>query len=81
MKLRVLGLPKAMEEETLEGLFAAHGSVASCSLVMDDNTGVSKGFGFVEMPNDTEATAAIAALNGSKQSSHRIRVKAAQEEE
>ncbi len=45
--------------------FQAHGSVDSATVVTDRNTGRSRGFGFVEMPNDNEAEAAIAALNGS----------------
>src|SRR5262249_32677721 len=48
----------------LEQLFAAHGSVRSAQVVMDRETGRSRGFGFVEMSNDQEAQAAIAALNG-----------------
>lgn len=44
--------------------FEPHGSVESASVVTDRNTGRSRGFGFVEMPNNSEADAAIAALNG-----------------
>ncbi len=45
--------------------FQAHGSVESATVVTDRDTGRSRGFGFVEMPNNSEADAAIAALNGS----------------
>ncbi len=45
--------------------FAAYGAVESATVVTDRNTGRSRGFGFVEMPNNSEADAAIAALNGS----------------
>ncbi len=45
--------------------FQAHGSVESAMVVTDRDTGRSRGFGFVEMPNNSEAEAAIAALNGS----------------
>ncbi len=45
--------------------FQAHGSVESATVVTDRDTGRSRGFGFVEMPNNSEAEAAIAALNGS----------------
>ena len=50
-------------EEAIEKLFAAHGTVASVRIIMDPETGRSRGFSFVEMPNDREAEAAIAALN------------------
>jgi RNA recognition motif-containing protein len=48
----------------LEELFKAHGTVQSAQVISDRDTGQSKGFGFVEMGNDQEAQAAIAALNG-----------------
>jgi RNA recognition motif-containing protein len=51
-------------DSALEQLFAAHGTVQSAQIVMDRDTGRSKGFGFVEMGSDQEAQAAIAALNG-----------------
>ena len=51
-------------EADLRQWFAAYGSVETASVVTDRDTGRSRGFGFVEMPNDSEAEAAIAALNG-----------------
>ena len=48
----------------LEQLFGAHGTVQSAQVIMDRDTGRSKGFGFVEMGSDQEAQAAIAALSG-----------------
>jgi RNA recognition motif-containing protein len=48
----------------LEQMFAGHGSVQSAQVIMDRDTGRSKGFGFVEMSSDQEAQAAIQALNG-----------------
>jgi RNA recognition motif-containing protein len=45
-------------------MFGAHGNVVSAQVIVDRDTGRSKGFGFVEMSNDQEAQAAIAALNG-----------------
>jgi len=51
-------------DSALEQLFAAHGAVRSAQVVMDRDTNRSKGFGFVEMSNDQEAQAAIAAMNG-----------------
>ena len=52
-----------MTEADLRNMFEAHGKVDRASLVKDRMSGDSKGFGFVEMPNDKEAKAAIAALN------------------
>ena len=51
-------------DATLQTLFAPHGTVQSAQVIMDRETGRSKGFGFVEMGSDQEAQAAIAALNG-----------------
>ena len=55
-----------LKDQDLSNLFATHGEVASAKIVTDKFTGRSKGFGFVEMPNDEQAQAAIAALNGSE---------------
>ena len=63
-KLYVGNLTYDVTDSTLEQLFAAHGTVESAQVVMDRDTGRSKGFGFVEMKTDQEAQAAIAALNG-----------------
>jgi len=57
-------LSYSMTEGELQQLFAPYGQVGRASVVMDRETGRSRGFGFVEMPNDNEAQAAIAALNG-----------------
>jgi RNA recognition motif-containing protein len=62
-KLYVGNLAYTVTDTTLEQLFAAHGTVQSAQIIMDRDTGRSKGFGFVEMGNDQEAQAAIAALN------------------
>ena len=64
-KLFVGSLPFSMTEDELHQLFAAHGNVASAKIIIDRETGRSRGFGFVEMPTDTEAQAAITALNNS----------------
>lgn len=53
-----------LTEPELRSMFEPYGSVASASLVTDRDTGRSRGFGFVEMPNDDEAEKAMAALNG-----------------
>jgi len=65
-KLYVGNLTYGVTDSTLEQMFAAHGTVQSAQVIMDRDTGRSKGFGFVEMGSDQEAQAAIAALNGKK---------------
>ena len=63
-KLYVGNLAYGVTDGDLEQLFAAHGTVQSAQVIMDRDTGRSKGFGFVEMGSDQEAQAAIAAMNG-----------------
>jgi len=55
-----------LEEEALEQAFAEYGEVSSAKLITDRETGRAKGFGFIEMPNDEEARAAIDGLNGAE---------------
>jgi RNA recognition motif-containing protein len=63
-KLYVGNLAYGVTDSDLEKMFEAHGTVQSAQVIMDRDTGRSKGFGFVEMGSDQEAQAAIAALNG-----------------
>ena len=63
-KLYVGNLSFDVENSDLEQMFAAHGTVQSAQVITDRDTGRSKGFGFVEMSSDGEATAAISALGG-----------------
>jgi RNA recognition motif-containing protein len=63
-KLYVGNLNYGMTDSELSKMFEPHGSVESAQIIMDRDTGRSKGFGFVEMKTDQEAQAAIAALNG-----------------
>ena len=63
-KLYVGNLTYDVTDSALEQMFAPHGTVQSAQVIMDRDTGRSKGFGFVEMGSDQEAQAAIAALNG-----------------
>ena len=63
-KLYVGNLACGVSDSDLQQLFEPHGTVASAQVIMDRDTGRSKGFGFVEMGTDEEAQAAIAALNG-----------------
>lgn len=64
-KLYVGNLPYTTTNQQLGDLFAAEGKVISAEIIMDRYSGRSKGFGFVEMEDDAEATAAIEKLNGS----------------
>jgi RNA recognition motif-containing protein len=63
-KLYVGNLPYSVSDSDLQNLFEQHGTVQSVQVIMDRDTGRSKGFGFVEMDSDEQAQAAIAALNG-----------------
>src|SRR5271166_2627361 len=63
-KLYVGNLPYSVTDSDLQQMFEAYGAVQSAQVIMDRDTGRSKGFGFVEMGSDQEAQAAIAALNG-----------------
>ena len=63
-KLYVGNLPFRSTEDELRDLFGQHGEVSSASIVMDRETGRSRGFGFVEMNEDSDAESAINALNG-----------------
>ena len=63
-KLYVGNLPYSFRDEDLQQAFAAHGSVSSAKVMMERDTGRSKGFGFVEMGSDDEAQAAINGMNG-----------------
>ena len=66
MNIYVGNLSWNLKDQDLSNLFAAHGEVVSAKIVTDKFTNRSKGFGFVEMANDEQAQAAIAALNGSE---------------
>ncbi len=78
MKLLIRNLARTTTEEELRAMFEAHGAVQSCTLVIDKETGISKGFGFVEMPKPGEAKAAVNTLNGKDVAGSKIRVKKAE---
>ena len=63
-KLYVGNLPYTVRDEDLQQSFGAFGSITSAKVMMERDTGRSKGFGFVEMGSDAEAQAAIAGMNG-----------------
>lgn len=63
MDIYVGNLPYQADDQSLQQLFAQHGTVTSARVIVDKSTGDSKGFGFVEMPDKAEANAAISATN------------------
>jgi RNA recognition motif-containing protein len=65
-KLYVGNLAYGLSDSDLQRIFEPHGSVVSAQVIVDRDTGRSKGFGFVEMGTDQEAQAAIQALNGTQ---------------
>jgi len=81
MKLLVRNVSRETTEAELLALFGAYGDVQYCKLVMDRETGKSKGFGFVEMPRAGEARVAIKRLNGRDVGGSKIRVKKAEQRE
>lgn len=81
MNIFVAKLSYDTREETLRSLFEDFGEVSSAKIITDKFTGRSKGFGFVEMPNDDEAMAAINELNDSEVDGRTIVVKKARPKE
>ena len=64
MRIYLGNLPYSSTEDEIEEAFRPYGEVVSVTIIRDRDTGRSKGFGFVEMPQDGEAQSAISALNG-----------------
>src|ERR1700744_2029546 len=79
MNIFVGSLPFKLQEDELKQLFEAYGEVSSVKLINDRETGRSKGFGFVEMPDDESAQQAITALNGTEVAGRTIAVSQAEE--
>ncbi len=73
-KLYVGNIGPGADQASLEALFSMFGTVEKAYIVMDRQTGQSKGFGFVEMSSDTDAQAAIAALDGKKCDGYTVKV-------
>lgn len=71
-KLFVGSLPWSVSDESLKTAFESFGSVLSAKVVTDRQTGRSRGFGFVEMENESEASEAIKSLNGSEMNGRTI---------
>ncbi len=78
MELYVGNLPWSINDDGLTKLFSAHGAVTRAKVVMDRDTGRSRGFGFVTMSSDAEGQAAIQALNGSSCEGRNLNVRAAE---
>lgn len=66
MNIYVSNLNFATKNDSMQNLFEQYGEVSSANIIMDRDTGRSRGFGFVEMPDDAEGQKAIDALNGSE---------------
>ena len=77
MKLLVRNIARSITQADLTEMFEQFGTVQSCTLVMDKETGESKGFGFAELPKIGDAKAAIKVLNGKEYSGSKLRVKKA----
>ena len=80
-KLYVGNLSYDVDEETLKGEFGAHGTVESVKVITDNHTGRSKGFAFVEMSSEEEATASQEAINGKEILGRAVRVDKARPQE
>ncbi|MDO9528268.1 MAG: RNA-binding protein [Syntrophales bacterium] len=79
MEIYVGQLPYNVNESELKELFSEFGEIASVKLIMDHYSGRSKGFGFIDIPNNSEADAAIKALNKSMFKGREIKVNQVQE--
>lgn len=80
-RLYVGNLSYDVGDSDLSEMFSAHGTVESAHVVVDRQTGRSRGFGFVEMGSDDEAQAAISALNGQEQGGRALTVNEARPRE
>ena len=81
MNLYVSNLGYQISEEDLKLVFSQHGTVSSAKLVMDNFSGKSRGFAFIEMPNDAEGQTAIDQLNNSDLKDRKISVQVARPKE
>jgi cold-inducible RNA-binding protein len=81
MEIFVKNIPFTAKPEDLRELFAPYGAVGRVNLITDRETGRPRGFGFVEMPNTSEAQAAIAALQNVKMQGRQLTVNAAWQRE
>ena len=77
MNIYIGNLSESMTEEKLKGLFAEFGKIESVKVIKDRFSGRAKGFGFIEMPSNSEADQAIKALNGNRIDGNHIKVRPA----
>ena len=80
-KLYIGNLSYDVSSSDLEAMLSPHGTVQSAQVIMDRDTGQSKGFGFVEMGSDSEAQAAISAMDGQEQGGRALKVNEAKPRE
>ena len=78
MKLLIRNIARTTTEKELQSLFEPFGTIQSCDLVIDKETGDSKGFGFIEMPKQGDAKAAMKGINGKEIAGSKLRVKKAE---
>jgi cold-inducible RNA-binding protein len=81
MKLFVAGLSYDFDDVDLKEMFELYGEVSSAKVIMDRETGKSRGFGFVDMTNDNEAREAIETLDGAGLKGKKMSVKQAEEQQ
>ena len=81
MNIFVVGFPDSFGRKDLFQLFAHHGEVKSAKIIYNLETGISRCFGFVEMPREEEARKAIASLHGSQLYDRKLGVTKAREKE
>lgn len=81
MRLYVGNLPYSIDDDGLAEMFRPMGEVTDSRVIMDRDTGRSKGFGFVEMPDDAQASEAMRSLDGTELEGRAIRVNEAQPQE
>jgi RNA recognition motif-containing protein len=79
MNMYISNLSFRLGEQELEDLFSKYGEVSSVKIIKDRETGRSRGFGFVEMPNDSEAQAAMEALSNYELGGRNINVSEARQ--
>ena len=80
-KLYVGNLSYSTDKDGLERIFSEYGTLVSATVIVDKQTGNSKGFGFVEFEDDTCAQKAVSAINGKEVDGRRIRVSEAREKD
>ncbi|MCK9180852.1 MAG: RNA-binding protein [Bacteroides sp.] len=81
MNIFIAGLPYSVNDADLTDLFQEYGEISSAKVIMDRNTGKSKGFGFVEMDDDNDAKRAISELDGAEYDGRTIAVSEARPRE